>query len=115
MLEEREGKACYIVSGSFENMTEEQVKALYIDLEVGGVDRAAGHITVNYNAEGTFEIVVDVTDFDADGSLLYPHIYNGDSKADVKGGTEGETITVGGKIYTISINWDMPCLVVTAA
>ena len=114
-LEEREGKACYIVSGSFENMTEEQVKALYIDLEVGGVDRAAGHITVNYNAEGTFEIVVDVTDFDADGSLLYPHIYNGDSKADVKGGTEGETITVGGKIYTISINWDMPCLVVTAA
>ncbi len=115
-LEEREGKACYVVTGTYANMTADQLNALTVDLESGGVDFAAGLCSVNYDeAAGTYEVVVNVTDITPDSTWLWPHLHNGDAKTDVKGGTEGDTITVGGKVYTLTINWDMPVLIVSAA
>ncbi|MBR2966736.1 MAG: hypothetical protein IKC52_04635, partial [Clostridia bacterium] len=114
-LEAIEGKAYYIVEGTFENYTQSAVEAFRFDLEVGGVDAVAGLCKATYNEDGTFKVVADISGVTPDGALLYPHLYTGFTMQDVIGGVEGETITVGGKIYTITIKWDMPVLIVTEA
>ena len=114
-LEAIEGKAYYVVEGTFENYTQSAVEAFRFDLEVGGVDAVAGLCKATYNEDGTFKVVADISGVTPDGALLYPHLYTGFTMQDVIGGVEGETITVGGKIYTITIKWDMPVLIVTEA
>ena len=99
-------KIYYVVNGIYENLTAEQIAAMYIDLEIDKVDYAQGKLTVT-GENGVFQIKVDVTDFAA--GQYWPHIYYLDKKADVKYDAN-TSITANGKTYSLVVSWSMPTL-----
>ena len=99
-------KIYYVVNGAYENLTAEQIAAMYIDLEIDKVDYAQGKLTVT-GENGVFQIKVDVTDFAA--GQYWPHIYYLENKADVKYDAN-TSITANGKTYSLVVSWDMPTL-----
>lgn len=111
-LEEKDGKAYYVVNGTCGKgfYLGENPPALTLKFDFmhnNNIDGAGWGLILNssYTAEvdanGNFKMYVDVTDLEI-GALI-PHIGKV-SKADLNVGTSTDTITVGGKVY--SIRWD---------
>ena len=112
-------KAYYVVTGTWANFTEDARSTMKMDLEIDGTDHSGGNYVFTFNNDGTFELKCDVTAIEAGVGTLYAHILNADggkiANIELGSGTDGQSITVGSKVYTISVNWGIACLVVTAA
>ena len=105
-------KVYYIVTGTYLNLTAEDLAKMYIDLEIDKVDYAQGNLTIT-GENGIFQIKVDVTNFAA--GQYWPHFFDyAGNKTDVKV-EASQTVTVGGKTYTFEMAWSMPTLRVTVA
>jgi len=80
--------------------------------------------TMTFPTLTTFELKIDVTDISS-GTTIYPHAMIDDAKyengansnGDIRGRgltwTNGKSVTLGGKTYTLKNQWSMPTLVVT--
>ncbi len=116
-LVEENGAVYYVVTCNYKNYDEVMLCAYRIDLENDKVDYAAGNIQTKAE-NGVLTIKVNVTNF-AEGRY-WPHMFKADGttidggNGDVKVEAEGE-ITLGGKIYSIVMEWSMPSLQVSAA
>ncbi len=114
-LEVADDKVYYVFSGNSVGYTAEDIQ--FFD----------GETVYDVIAEFTLTTVIfkiDVTDLVA-GTQIYPHLklnsicydnganYNGDIRGNGLEFTNGETVTLNGKVYTIQQEWYMPKLVVS--
>lgn len=127
-LEENEGRAYYVINGILGKVTAAEFEALnYVfdfqqnpNIDTGitwqrvnekGEEAgwsqnglfASTHIKKVANADGTFKIMIDVTDMAATGYTYLPH-GGVDTVGDIKLGGNGQTLTVNGKKYTVVVD-----------
>ena len=113
------GRVYYVFSGNSVGITSDDLKFF---------DKAVNFdFTCEFTAT-TFVLKIDVTDYEAsdfEGGTIYPHLkvneMNYDNGAngngDIRGRgltfTEGQSVTLNGKTYTIKKAWEMPILVIS--
>ncbi len=115
-LEERGGKAVIVLKGQYRGYTAEDMVNFVIDGEVSG--RVKTTYTYTLNADGTFEIVVDLSVFTTYGSFYYLHAGFAETPADISAAStpivEGKgTITVGNYTYTLGEQWGVRGVTIT--
>ncbi len=115
-LEEKSGKAVLVLTGNHENCTEETLTSWVIDGEVSG--RTVLTRTITLNADGTFEVVVDINELPASG-FYYLHAGFAETPDDLGAGSakivEGKgELTVGNRKYVLGEQWEVRGVTISA-
>lgn len=116
-LEERDGKATLVLTGTHENCTEELMNTWVIDGEVSG--RVVFSRTIDLKEDGSFEVVVDINEVPANG-FYYLHAGFAAEPDNLEEGVaaivEGKSeLTVGTRKYVLGAQWSVRGVTITAA